>query len=74
MMTPPETPDLERVTLELSQLRYQLAHDADRAHETLAALRLCRAVIRPACCPDCRAAASLADLILAQRDAERSPA
>jgi hypothetical protein len=67
------TADLERVSQELSQLRYQLAHEADRESELLAALRLCRAVIQPACCPACRAAASLADLLLSQREAEGSP-
>lgn len=66
------TADLERVTLELAQLRYQLAHEADRETETLDALRLCRAAINPAHCPACRAAASVAELILSQRAAERS--
>lgn len=66
--------ELERVTLELSQLRYQLAHEADRETETLDALRLCRRQIDERHCPACRAAASVADLVLSLRDAERSPA
>jgi hypothetical protein len=64
--------DLERVSQELSQLRYQLGHEADREQETLDALRACRAMINPECCADCRGAASVADVILAQRAAERS--
>lgn len=73
MMTPPETADLERVSQELSQLRYQRAHDADYEAETLEALRLCRAAIDPSHCPSCRAASSVADLVLSLRAAERSP-
>lgn len=68
-----ETPALERVTADLAQFRYQLAHEADRETETLDALRLCRSQINPLHCPECWAAASVADLVLWQRDAERGP-
>ena len=67
------TAELERVTAELSQLRYQIGHEGDLLGETTTALRLCRNQIDATHCPSCAAAASVADVILAQVEPDKEP-